>query len=135
MVVDDKDPAARLTNEPGIAGEVCLRAKNIMSGCINDPRANAEAFLSNGYFRTGDLGALQSDGYLRLLGRIKEMICKAAGNVSPAEIEHVAQAHGSVAGVACFRIADGLDDHIGEQSHRPATDEPATSAFSRCSWC
>lgn len=113
----DWDPAARLSNEPGVVGEVCLRGKNITSGYLNDPKANFEAFLSNGFFRTGDLGTILPDGYLRLMGRIKEIICKNDGKVSPAEVEHVAQSHGSVAGAACFRIADMYGgDEIGEQS-------------------
>lgn len=111
------DPATKLTKEPGVTGEVCLRGKNVMDGYTNSPEANAEAFLSNGYFRTGDLGAIQPDGYLRLVGRIKEVINKGGTKIGPAEVEHVALSHASVAEAACFRIADNVyGDEIGEQS-------------------
>ncbi|POR35975.1 Uncharacterized protein TPAR_03799 [Tolypocladium paradoxum] len=108
------DMITRLTKEPGVIGEVCLRGKNVMDGYTNSPEANAEAFLSNGYFRTGDLGAIQPDGYLRLVGRIKEVINKGGTKIGPAEVEHVALSHGSVGEAACFRIADKVyGDEIG----------------------
>ena len=114
--VADADPIAGLTKEFDVVGEICLRGKNIVAGYIDNPEANAESFLRNGYYRTGDLGAIQSDGYLRLIGRIKEIINKGGTKISPTEIENVALSHKSVAQAACFSIADSLyGDEIGEQ--------------------
>ncbi|KAL6890519.1 CoA synthetase [Trichoderma evansii] len=105
---------AALTKAPGIIGEVCVLGQNVMEGYLENSQANTEAFLPNGYFRTGDLGAIEPDGYLRLVGRIKEVINKGGEKIGPAEIEHVALTHESVSGAACFRIADEVyGDEIG----------------------
>lgn len=110
------DPIASLTKELDVLGEICLRGKNVIAGYINNPEANAESFLCNGYFCTGDLGAIQRDGYLKLIGRIKEIINKGGTKISPTDIENVALSLKSVAQAACFRIADDLyGDEIGEQ--------------------
>jgi acyl-CoA synthetase (AMP-forming)/AMP-acid ligase II len=113
---DDASIAA-LTKAPGIIGEVCVFGQNVMEGYIENPQANTRSFLPNGYFRTGDLGAIEPDGYLRLVGRIKEVINKGGEKIGPAEIEHVALSHELVSGAACFRIADNVyGDEIGEQT-------------------
>ena len=115
-VVAGADPIASLTKESDVVGEICLRGKNVMADYTNNPEANAESFLCNGYYRTGDLGAIQRDGYLKLIGRIKEIINKGGTKISPTDIENVALSLNSVAQAACFRIADDLfGDEIGEQ--------------------
>jgi long-chain acyl-CoA synthetase len=69
-------------------GEVLARGPNITPGYLNRPDADAEAFDELGWLRTGDLGALDADGYLSITGRKKELIINAAGkNISPANIE------------------------------------------------
>ncbi|KAL9483366.1 hypothetical protein ACSS6W_002155 [Trichoderma asperelloides] len=111
---DDDDSIAAITKAPGIIGEVCVLGQNVMEGYVENPQANVRAFLPNGYFRTGDLGAIESGGYLRLVGRIKEVINKGGEKIGPAEIEHVALSHELVSGAACFRIADNMyGDEIG----------------------
>lgn len=105
-----------LTKAPGTIGEVCVLGKNVMEGYVENPQANNEAFLPNGYFRTGDLGTIEPGGYLKLVGRVKEVINKGGEKIGPAEIEHVALSHELVSGAACFRIADNVyGDEIGEQ--------------------
>nr|A0A3G9H9I5.1 RecName: Full=Acyl-CoA synthetase ALT10; AltName: Full=AAL-toxin biosynthesis cluster protein 10 [Alternaria alternata]BBG74285.1 peroxisomal-coenzyme A synthetase [Alternaria alternata] len=96
----------KMTKEPGVIGEVCVRGKNVMAGYINNSRANTEAFLPNGYFRTGDLGTIQSSGQLKLVGRLKEVINKGGIKIGPSEVEHAALSHESVSEAVCFRIAD-----------------------------
>lgn len=96
----------RLTKTPGVSGEICVRGASVMAGYIDNPEANKEAFLSNGFFRTGDLGILHEDGYLQLIGRLKEIINKGGEKVSPSEIEHLILSHEAVKEVACFPIAD-----------------------------
>jgi malonyl-CoA/methylmalonyl-CoA synthetase len=90
------------------AGEVLLRGPQVFDGYWNDPEATAEAFV-DGWFRTGDLGRREPDtGYLRLTGRLKELIISGGMNVSPREVElaledHVEVAEVAVAGVASTR--------------------------------
>lgn len=110
-----EDPVQRLTKLPGISGEICVRGKSVMAGYVNSPEANKEAFLSNRYFRTGDLGILHPEGYLQLVGRLKEIINKGGEKVSPSEIEHLVLSHEAVKEAACFRIADEMyGEEIGK---------------------
>jgi oxalate---CoA ligase len=88
----------------GQVGEVAVRGPGVTSGYLNDPGANAESFFG-GWFRTGDRGLLK-DGYLRLEGRIKELIIRGGDNISPGEVEAVLKAHPAVADAVCFGIDD-----------------------------
>ena len=97
------DPAGRHLTE-GEAGEVAIRGPGVTSGYLDNPEANAAAFL-DGWFRTGDRGVLEN-GYLRLEGRLKELIIRGGENISPAEVEDVLKAHPAVADAACFGIPD-----------------------------
>ncbi|PLB41218.1 uncharacterized protein BDW47DRAFT_122783 [Aspergillus candidus] len=102
-----------LTDSVGIAGEVCLKGANVMEGYVDNADANADAFV-DGFFRTGDLGRLESDGYLRLVGRIKEVINKGGEKIDPTEVEHLLLGHESIRDVACFRVSDEMyGEHIG----------------------
>jgi acyl-CoA synthetase (AMP-forming)/AMP-acid ligase II len=89
----------------GVSGEVVIRGPGVIDGYLDNPQANAEAFF-DGWFRTGDRGVLDEDGYLRLLGRLKEMILRGGENISPYEIEDVLLAHPAVADAICFGIDD-----------------------------
>jgi acyl-CoA synthetase (AMP-forming)/AMP-acid ligase II len=88
----------------GIPGEVVIRGPGVMSGYVNNPAATAEAFFGD-WFRTGDRGVLR-DGYLYLVGRIKEMIIRGGENIAPAEIEQVLTGHPGVRDAVCFGIPD-----------------------------
>jgi acyl-CoA synthetase (AMP-forming)/AMP-acid ligase II len=89
----------------GSPGEVTIRGPGVMTGYLNNEQASAEAFFG-GWFRTGDRGVLDDDGYLRLEGRLKEMILRGGENISPYEIEEVLLAHPAVADAICFGIDD-----------------------------
>lgn len=89
---------------PGEEGEVAVRGPGITPGYLNNEEANAESF-ADGWFRTGDRGVLD-DGYLRLGGRIKEMIIRGGENISPYEIEEVIKSHPAVSDAVCFGIDD-----------------------------
>jgi acyl-CoA synthetase (AMP-forming)/AMP-acid ligase II len=90
---------------PGAAGEVAIRGPGLTPGYLNNERANAEAFFADGWFRTGDEGALE-DGYLRLRGRLKEMIIRGGENISPHEIEAVLLSHPDVGEAVVFGVDD-----------------------------
>jgi acyl-CoA synthetase (AMP-forming)/AMP-acid ligase II len=88
----------------GQPGEVAVRGPGLTPGYLGDAEANAESFF-DGWFRTGDRGRLE-DGYLRLEGRIKELIIRGGENISPGEVEDALKAHPAVTDAACFGIAD-----------------------------
>lgn len=89
---------------PGRVGEIMVRGPGVMPGYRNNPEANAEAFCGD-WFRTGDQGLLD-DGYLRIEGRIKELIIRGGDNISPAEVEAVLRSHPAVADAVCFGVDD-----------------------------
>jgi oxalate---CoA ligase len=87
----------------GELGEIVIRGRNVTAGYEANPEANAKAF-TNGWFRTGDEGYLDPDGYLRLTGRLKEMINCAGEKVSPLEVDNVLMDHPDVAQVLTFAM-------------------------------
>jgi acyl-CoA synthetase (AMP-forming)/AMP-acid ligase II len=95
----------------GEEGEVAVRGPGITPGYLNNPAANEESFF-DGWFKTGDLGRLNDDGYLILTGRLKEMIIRGGENISPYEIESVLLSHPAVSEAACFAVPD---DKYGEE--------------------
>jgi acyl-CoA synthetase (AMP-forming)/AMP-acid ligase II len=97
----------------GMPGEVVVRGPNVTRGYHNNPTANAEAF-TNGWFRTGDRGVFDTDGYLTLIGRIKELINRGGEKISPLEVDAVLLTHLAVAEVATFAAPD---PKYGEEVH------------------
>jgi acyl-CoA synthetase (AMP-forming)/AMP-acid ligase II len=87
----------------GERGEVVIRGANVIRGYENNPEANATSF-SDGWFRTGDQGFLDADGYLTLTGRIKELINRGGEKISPREIDEVLLAHPSVSEAVAFGV-------------------------------
>lgn len=87
--------------EPGTVGEIVVRGPIVMGGYENNPEANRNSFV-NGWFRTGDLGYLDSDGYLFIKGRVKEIINRGGEKIMPAEVEEVILRHPSVMQAAAF---------------------------------
>ncbi|RKH53576.1 AMP-dependent synthetase [Corallococcus sp. AB050B] len=88
---------------PGALGEVVIRGPNVMSGYVNNPDANARAF-THGWFRTGDQGTLDAQGYLRLTGRLKELINRGGEKVSPLEVDTVLLDHPAVQQAVTFAL-------------------------------
>lgn len=87
----------------GERGEVVIQGPNVIRGYESNPEANATSFV-DGWFRTGDQGYLDSDGYLTLVGRLKELINRGGEKISPREIDEVLLAHPSVAEAVCFGV-------------------------------
>jgi acyl-CoA synthetase (AMP-forming)/AMP-acid ligase II len=88
---------------PGERGEVVIKGPNVVKGYENNPEANATSFV-DGWFRTGDQGFLDEDGYLRLVARIKELIIRGGEKISPREIDEVLLTHPAVAEAVCFGV-------------------------------
>jgi malonyl-CoA/methylmalonyl-CoA synthetase len=82
------------------AGEVQVTGPNVIAGYVQNPAATAEAFTADGWFRTGDIGELDEHGYLRLVGRSKELIITGGYNVHPREVEEAIATHPGVEEVA-----------------------------------
>ena len=91
----------------GATGEVSIKGPNVFGGYEGNAEANAESF-SNGWFRTGDQGTLDHDGYLTLVGRIKELINRGGEKISPREIDEALLRHPAVAEACCFGIPDRI---------------------------
>ena len=88
---------------PGEVGEVVIRGRNVTAGYENNPKANEEAFIK-GWFRTGDQGVMDDAGYLRLTGRLKELINRGGEKVSPIEVDTVIMDHPAVAQCLTFAL-------------------------------
>jgi cyclohexanecarboxylate-CoA ligase len=107
---------------PEIEGEVQARGPECFVGYL-DPRLNADAFTHDGWFRTGDLGVLDAAGYLRITGRLKEIVIRKGEKISVQEIEDVIAAHPAVAEVA---VIPRPDPDTGERACAVVRLRPAT---------
>ena len=96
---------------PGEQGEVAVRGPSVVDHYLDNPDATAASFR-NGWFRTGDVGTFSADGYLTLVGRIKELINRAGEKISPYEVEDVLLSHPAVAEAAAYPVPD---EKYGEQ--------------------
>jgi acyl-CoA synthetase (AMP-forming)/AMP-acid ligase II len=92
-------------------GEICTRGYLVMRGYLNAPEATAAAIDADGWLHTGDLGSMDERGYLRIAGRIKDMIIRGGENIYPREIEEVLTSHPAVADASVLGFPD---DHYGE---------------------
>ncbi|MBI2536017.1 MAG: AMP-binding protein, partial [Gemmatimonadetes bacterium] len=106
-------PEVRVVNqrgEPvpgGASGEVVIRGENVMTGYDSNPAANAAAFI-NGWFRTGDQGVLDRDGYLSITGRLKEIINRGGEKISPREVDEIILAHPAVHQCVTFAMPHAM---------------------------
>lgn len=96
----------------GEVGEICFRGHHVMRGYYGDPDATRKAIDANGWLHSGDLGSMDRDGYLRITGRLKEMIIRGGENIYPREIEELVFTHPKVAQVAVFGVPD---EYYGEE--------------------
>jgi acyl-CoA synthetase (AMP-forming)/AMP-acid ligase II len=87
----------------GAIGEIVIRGTNVTRGYKNNEKANATAF-TNGWFRTGDQGVMDADGYFRLTGRLKEIINRGGEKISPREVDEVLLDHPAIAQVVTFAV-------------------------------
>ncbi|MCK4536841.1 MAG: AMP-binding protein [Desulfuromonadales bacterium] len=106
------DPHSRKTVPLGDAGEICFRGYHIAKGYYGDPEATKEAIDESGWLHSGDLGAMDEKGYVRVLGRQKEIIIRGGENISPWQIEQFLLTHPKVAEVAVFGVPH---ESLGEE--------------------
>jgi acyl-CoA synthetase (AMP-forming)/AMP-acid ligase II len=98
------DPETLADVPPGTRGEVLVRGPQVMKGYWRNPEATAAAITPEGWFRTGDGGSVDADGYLFLHDRLKDMIVSGGENVFPAEVESVMTGHPGIAQVAVVGV-------------------------------
>jgi acyl-CoA synthetase (AMP-forming)/AMP-acid ligase II len=87
----------------GETGEIVIRGPNVTAGYEANPKANAEAFF-DGWFRTGDQGVMDADGFVTITGRLKEIINRGGEKVSPREVDEILMDHPAVSQVVCFAM-------------------------------
>ena len=98
----------------GDEGEIVIRGPNVTSGYLANPEANATAFHEGGWFRTGDQGIMDEDGYVKVTGRSKEIINRGGEKIAPLEIDEVILDHEAVAQVCSFAVPhDKLGEDVG----------------------
>jgi fatty-acyl-CoA synthase len=100
------DPETGRTLPRGEPGELCTRGYSVMTGYWDDPERTAEAIDAAGWMHTGDLATMDADGYLNIVGRIKDMIIRGGENIYPREIEEFLYTHPDVSDVQVIGVPD-----------------------------
>ena len=95
----------------GEVGEICIRGPQVMVGYWNRPEETAKVMTEDGYFRSGDMGFMDEDGYVRIVDRKKDMVLVSGFNVYPNEVEEVAVSHDGILEAAVIGVPD---EHSGE---------------------
>ncbi|MFJ4973855.1 AMP-binding protein [Streptomyces coeruleorubidus] len=106
------DPATGVTQPRGRAGELCTRGYSVMLGYWNEPEKTAEAVDAGRWMHTGDLAVMREDGYVEIVGRIKDMIIRGGENIYPREIEEFLYAHPKIQDVQVVGVPH---EHYGEE--------------------
>jgi len=105
------DPATGDECAPDQSGELCCRGYNVMKGYYNNPNATADAIDGNGWLHTGDQATLDRAGYVRITGRIKDLIIRGGENIAPKEIEDLLRTNSKIADVYVYGVPD---ERLGE---------------------
>jgi fatty-acyl-CoA synthase len=113
----------------GAVGEICTRGYLVMDGYLNEPEATAAAIDADGWLHTGDLGTMDERGYLRIAGRLKEMIIRGGENIYPREIEEVLISHPAVADASVLGVPDDYYGEVVGAAIRPADAGAADGAL------
>lgn len=112
----------------GATGEVVVRGPNVTPGYAGNPAANAAAFTADGWFRTGDQGTMDADGYLFLSGRLKELVNRGGEKVSPIEVDEALMDHPAVAQALAFAMPHPT---LGEEVAAAVVLRPGAHAAER----
>jgi malonyl-CoA/methylmalonyl-CoA synthetase len=128
--------AVRLAGRPDGSAEIEVRGPNVVAGYLDDPGATAAAYTPDGWLRTGDLGTLDEDGYLRISGRAKELIISGGYNIFPPEVEEVLRTHPGVADAAVAGAASPTWGEVVVAFIVPGEGaDPATLPGQLSDWC
>jgi fatty-acyl-CoA synthase len=100
------DPVTGQTVAPGLSGELCTRGYSVMHGYWEDPSRTAEAIDAEGWMHTGDLATMDEEGYVNIVGRIKDMVIRGGENIYPREIEEFLYRHPQIQDVQVVGIPD-----------------------------
>ncbi|MGN6610632.1 MAG: AMP-binding enzyme, partial [Angustibacter sp.] len=106
------DPVPGLTGPRGTAGELCTRGHTVMLGYWNEPDKTAEAIDAARWMHTGDLATMDAEGYVNIVGRIKDLVIRGGENVYPREVEEFLYTHPDVADVSVVGVPD---ERYGEE--------------------
>jgi fatty-acyl-CoA synthase len=126
MEVRIVDPATRETLGPDQPGELIVRGYNVMKGYYNNSDATRAAIDDEGWLRTGDQAAMDRDGYVRITGRIKDIIIRGGENISPKEIEDLLRHHSAVSDVYVYAVKSEFFGEEVAASVRLKSGEAAT---------
>lgn len=118
----------------GQTGEVLLRGPSVMSHYLDNPEATQHVLSSDGWLRTGDLGRLNENGNLQIVGRAKDMIIVGGFNVYPAEVESIMLRHPDIRRVAVIGIPDSRLGEVG-MAYVVAAPGSRVSGDDICNWC
>ena len=118
----------------GEVGEIVVRGNNVMRGYLDDPVATAETVDADGWLHTGDLGTMDNRDYLKIVGRLKDMLIVGGFNAYPAEIENIMLAHPAIAAVAVIGVKD---ERLGEVARAFVVAVPVGEADESeiIAWC
>ena len=129
------DPDTGRAQPDGVAGEIRVRGYCLMLGYYKKPKETAESYDEDGWFRTGDMGERRADGYIRFIGRYKDMLKVGGENVDPMEVEGFLLEHPAVQQVAVVGVADRRLAEVPvafvERRPRAEVDEPGVIAYCR----
>ena len=128
------DPETRAPTAPGEPGEVAVRGETVMRAYLDDPEATAAAIDGDGWLHTGDLGVFDADGYLRIVGRIKDMFIVGGFNAYPAEIENLLLRHPHVSQAAVIGVPDERLGEVGMAFLVGAPGAPVLDADAIVEW-
>jgi fatty-acyl-CoA synthase len=128
------DPATGAGRAIGERGELCCRGYNVMKGYYNNPDATRAAIDADGWLHTGDEATIDADGYVRITGRIKDLIIRGGENIAPKEIEDRLREHTAVADAYVYGVPDAF---FGEAVAAAVRLKPAAAAGAEemIAWC
>jgi fatty-acyl-CoA synthase len=106
------DPVTGATRDTGERGELCVRGYNVMKGYYNNPSATHAAIDGDHWLHTGDEASVDSEGFFRITGRIKDLIIRGGENISPKEIEDCLREHPAVADAYVYGMPDAFFGEI-----------------------
>jgi fatty-acyl-CoA synthase len=126
------DPASGAPRGFGEPGELCCRGYNVMKGYYNNPDATRAAIDGDHWLHTGDEAAIDRDGYVRITGRIKDLIIRGGENIAPKEIEDRLREHAAVADAYVYGVADAFFGEVVAAAVRAKVDVPPEELMA---WC